>query len=131
MKVALVGYCVEGVAALKYWQRLGTEVTICDQDADKTLPDGVGKQLGENYLLDLNRFDVVWRTAGLNPDIILKANPDVKDKLTTTMNEFFRVCPTKHIIGITGTKGKGTTSTLTAKMLETSGEQVFLGGNIG
>ena len=47
------------------------------------------------------------------------------------MNEFLRVCPTKNVIGITGTKGKGTTSTLIFQMLEAAGKDVYLGGNIG
>jgi UDP-N-acetylmuramoylalanine--D-glutamate ligase len=131
MQVALVGLEVEGRAALAYWQRLGAAVTVCDQDADKQVPAGTDRQLGEGYLKDLGRFDVIWRTAGINPDSILQANPGVQDKITTTINEFLSQSPTKHIIGITGTKGKGTTSTLIAKMLEAAGEQVYLGGNIG
>ncbi|HEY1835530.1 MAG TPA: UDP-N-acetylmuramoyl-L-alanine--D-glutamate ligase [Candidatus Saccharimonadales bacterium] len=131
MKVALVGFAVEGRAAFEYWSRLGANITVCDQDFRKKVPDGAGRQLGENYLKNLDHFDVVWRTAGINPQIILDANPDIADKITTTMNEFLRVCPTKHVIGVTGTKGKGTTSTLIAKMLEAAGEEVFLGGNIG
>jgi UDP-N-acetylmuramoylalanine--D-glutamate ligase len=131
MKVALVGYALEGHAAYQYWSKLGAEITICDQDATKELPDDASSQLGEGYLDNLDRFDVIWRTAGLNRNIILDKNPNVGDKITSTINEFLRVCPTKNVIGITGTKGKGTTSTLTANMLEADGKEVFLGGNIG
>lgn len=131
MKVALVGYALEGRAAFEYWSKLGAEITICDQDATKELPAGVASQLGDNYLDNLDRFDIVWRTAGLNRNIILDKNPGISDKITTTINEFMRVCPTKHVIGVTGTKGKGTTSTLITKMLEAAGETVYLGGNIG
>jgi UDP-N-acetylmuramoylalanine--D-glutamate ligase len=52
-------------------------------------------------------------------------------KATTAQHLFFENSPTKNIIGVTGSKGKGTTSTLIAKMLEASGRKVFLGGNIG
>jgi UDP-N-acetylmuramoylalanine--D-glutamate ligase len=131
MKVALVGYALEGRSAFKYWAKLGADITICDQDSRKELPNGAASQLGENYLDNLDRFDIVWRTAGLNRNIILEKNPGISDKITTTINEFMRVCPTQHVIGITGTKGKGTTSTLIAKMLEAAGEKVYLGGNIG
>lgn len=131
MKVALVGYALEGHAAYQYWSTLGAEITICDQDTTKQLPDGVLSQLGDNYLDNLDRFDIVWRTAGLNRDVILEKNPTVGDKITSTINEFLRVCPTKNVIGITGTKGKGTTSTLTYKMLQADGKDVYIGGNIG
>ena len=131
MKVAIVGYGIEGEAALKYWLTRNAIVTVCDQDPTKQLPVGIERQLGEGYLDNLDRFDVVWRTAGINPEIILAKNPGISEKITTTMNEFLRVCPTRHVIGVTGTKGKGTTSTLIAKLLEAAGETVFLGGNIG
>jgi UDP-N-acetylmuramoylalanine--D-glutamate ligase len=131
MKVALVGYALEGHAAYQYWSQLGAEITICDQDTTKELPDDALSQLGENYLDNLDRFDIVWRTAGLNRDIILEKNPTIGNKITSTINEFLRVCPTKNVIGITGTKGKGTTSTLTYKMLQADGKDAYIGGNIG
>ena len=131
MKVALIGYQVEGRAAYNYWHRRGADITICDMDPDKEIPKGAKAQLGEGYLNSLDRFDIIVRSPGIHPDIILGPNPGVADKITTIINEFLRVCPTKNIIGITGTKGKGTTSTLTAKILQAAGKQVFLGGNIG
>lgn len=131
MKVAIVGYEVEGQSALRYWQSRGADITVCDQDPDKNVPQGVKTHLGTDYLNGLENFDVIMRTAGMHPRIILEKQPGVADKITTAVDEFLRVCPTKNVIGVTGTKGKGTTSTLTAKMLEASGKQVFLGGNIG
>jgi UDP-N-acetylmuramoylalanine--D-glutamate ligase len=131
MKVAIVGFAQEGRAALAYWQKRGAEVTVCDQNEQAEIPFEVDRQLGVTYLQNLDRFDVIMRSAGINPDIILKDNPTVRPKITTVVNEFLRVCPTRNTIGVTGTKGKGTTSTLITKMLQAAGKQVFLGGNIG
>jgi UDP-N-acetylmuramoylalanine--D-glutamate ligase len=129
--VAIIGFGIEGQSALHYWQEQGATVTVCSQNPHEAVPDSVAKQLGPDYLHNLDRFDVIMRSAGINPEIILLDNPSVKPKITTVVNEFLRVCPTKNVIGITGTKGKGTTSTLTTKMLQAAGKKVFLGGNIG
>lgn len=131
MKIAIIGYATEGRINYEYFTRLGHEVTICNRSADRPLPQGANTQVGEGYLDNLDRFDLIVRSAGVHPDIILGPNPSVKPKITTAINEFLKVCPTKNTIGITGTKGKGTTSTLVAKILEAAGKQVFLGGNIG
>ncbi len=131
MNVALLGYDTEGKASYEYYQALGTQITICDQKTDLAVPDGVGTQLGEGYLDNLDQFDVLVRTAGLPPRLVLEKNPGVAAKITSHVNEFLRVCPTLNVIGVTGTKGKGTASTLIAKMLEAAGKQVRLGGNIG
>lgn len=130
-QVAIVGYGIEGRSALPYWLEKGAEVTVCDQNEHVEVPAGVKTQLGANYLNNLGRFDVVVRTVGMHPKIILEKNPGIQDKITTNLDEFLRVCPTKNVIGVTGTKGKGTTSTLILKMLETAGKHAFLGGNYG
>src|SRR5882672_2176117 len=131
MQVAIVGFGLEGQSAFTYWHSQGHNITICDQDTSKQVPAGAASQLGEHYLDDLDRFDLVVRSAGIAPSILLEQNPTIASKITTVINEFLRVCPTKNVIGITGTKGKGTTSTLTAQILEAAGKEVFLGGNIG
>ncbi len=131
MNIALVGFDREGRASYDYFSALGHKVTICDQNTSISVPDGATTQLGDGYLDNLDRFDSIVRTPGLQPQKILEKNPSVKDKITSGTNEFFKVCPTKNIIGITGTKGKGTTSTLVAEMLRAAGKTVHLGGNIG
>lgn len=146
MKVAILGFAGEGQATLRYIQKYGVrsteydeetgqnsvEITVCDQNSEIDVPRGASTQLGERYLQDLNRFDMIFRTPGLNPNKIITANPGMDpNKITTMTNEFFRVAPTRNIIGVTGTKGKGTTTTLIARMLERSGERVHVGGNIG
>jgi UDP-N-acetylmuramoylalanine--D-glutamate ligase len=131
MKIAIVGFDTEGRSSLEYFTRLGHDITVCDQNPDTKVPHGVESILGENYLDDLDRFDLIVRTAGLRPQKILEKNPNIGTKLTSQTNTFFHASPTKNIIGVTGTKGKGTTSTLITKMLEAAGKHVNLGGNIG
>jgi UDP-N-acetylmuramoylalanine--D-glutamate ligase len=112
-KVAIIGYGAEGKSAEKYWQNLGDDVTIRDQSNDP------------NYLDGLNEFDLIVRSPGVHPDKIKTIKP-----VTSVTREFFAKCPIP-IIGVTGTKGKGTTSSLIAKILEAAGHKVWLGGNIG
>jgi UDP-N-acetylmuramoylalanine--D-glutamate ligase len=131
MKIAIVGFATEGVVSAAYFAAQGHSVTVCDQNTAVVVPKAYETQLGDGYLANLDRFDVVVRSAGINPSVLLCVNPNVESKITTAVDEFLRVCPTKNVIGITGTKGKGTTSTLTAKMLEAAGKTVWLGGNIG
>lgn len=134
MKIALLGYGLQGQAAYKYWNKPGNEVVICDADINTKVPDGATSRLGPDYLYNLSEFDLLVRTPRLHPRDILAANreaPDILDRVTTVTDEFMQVCPSKNIIGVTGTKGKGTTSTLIAKMLEAAGKKVHLGGNIG
>lgn len=133
MNVAILGYGVDGASSTGYWHKLGASITVCDENTDLLLPDYVEQKLGPDYLSNLDSFDILVRTPGLRPDKIKAANPDspnILDKVTTAINEFFIKCPAP-IIAVTGTKGKGTTSTLIYKMLQAAGAHAFLGGNIG
>ncbi len=79
----------------------------------------------------LTGFDMVFRTPGL--PYLSAAIQEAKAngvQVTSQTKLFFKLCPCP-IIGVTGTKGKGTTSSLIAKILETTGKKVWLGGNIG
>lgn len=124
-KVAILGFGTEGKSAFNYFQKRGAEVEIREEDKSIELPEGVVAVTGETYLDDLDKYDVVVRSPGVNPGKI-KTNAVV----TSVTKEFFANCPSP-IIGVTGTKGKGTTSTLIALILKAAGKTVHLGGNIG
>lgn len=131
MKIAILGYGSQGRSAYEYW-RDGNEITVCDKNTDLQLPDDVTPKLGPDHLKDLNQYGKIIRSPIVHPrDIVAANSPGVLERVTTVTNEFLKVCPTNQVIGVTGTKGKGTTSSLITKMLEAAGHRVHLGGNIG
>lgn len=130
MKIAVLGYGKQGQSAVNYWGK-GNDITVCDQNPELDLPHGIDSQTGDQYLSNLDRFNLIIRSPSIHPhDIVAANNERILHKVTTVTEEFFRVCPAP-IIGVTGTKGKGTTSSLIAMILETAGKKVHLGGNIG
>ncbi len=115
-KIAIIGGGVEGVSSGEYLNSKGARVTILD------------KVQGEDYLKELKDFDLVVRSPGVKIDLLEKYVS--KDKITSQTKLFMDLCPCK-IIGITGTKGKGTTSSLIYEMLKKQDLDAYLGGNIG
>ncbi|MDR3128560.1 MAG: UDP-N-acetylmuramoyl-L-alanine--D-glutamate ligase [Bifidobacteriaceae bacterium] len=110
---AIAGAGLEGKIAFKYFSKLGH----CQYFDEKKV--------------EFNNFDKIpdtW-TVIRSPGIPLYK---FKSNLTiwSSTNEFFAKCPAP-IIGVTGTKGKGTVCTMTTKILENAGYKVHLVGNIG
>lgn len=130
MNIAIIGYDREGKISYDYFKKQGHTITILDAKEDKQVPEGVDAVLGPKYLETASEYDLVIRTAGLPLDKLFSAGVS-PSKLWSGTNEFFKACPTKNIIGVTGTKGKGTTTSLIAAMLKKSGYRVHVGGNIG
>ena len=132
MKIAILGFGLQGRSVYEFYTSKSNQITICDRYEQDDFPQDVEIQSGDNYLARLDRFDLIFRSPSIRPDDIIEANSrSIMEKVTTNTNEFMRLCPTKNIIGITGTKGKGTTSLLITKMLTALGKKVHLGGNIG
>ncbi len=127
MKVAIAGFGKEGQANYAYFSALGYDITIVDEQhiASDRLPQNIKTIFGNAVFGTLQDFDMVVRTAGLSPSKI-KTN----GRIWSGTNEFFEKCPAP-IIGVTGSKGKGTTASFIASILRASGKSVHLVGNIG
>ena len=127
MKIAIAGYGLEGEQNYLYYSALGHDVTIVDEKEvpDRPIPEGAKTLLGKGVFSSLDVYDQVIRTAGLNPKKI-----KTDGTIWSATNEFFEKSPAP-IIGVTGTKGKGTTSSFIYEILKAAGKDVYLVGNIG
>ncbi|MBI5413506.1 UDP-N-acetylmuramoyl-L-alanine--D-glutamate ligase [Candidatus Peregrinibacteria bacterium] len=132
MKIAIIGFGTEGRALLHYFCGKGHELTVFDLKRKEIQAEFKGKakfHFGPDYLDNLQGFDLVFRSPGV-PYLTKQFDP-VRQKLTGLTRYFLEKCPCE-IIGVTGTKGKGTTATLICEILKKDkGRRVFIGGNIG
>lgn len=117
-KIAVVnsGGRVESDSSAEFFKKQGAKVTVIDQTQS------------EDSLVDLDKYDLVVRSPGVKITELEKYV--TREKITSQIKIFFDLCPAE-IIGITGTKGKGTTSSLIYEMLKKQGFDAYIGGNIG
>lgn len=133
--LAILGFGGEGRAVLEFLRAnknfKNREIWILDRAERLDLPRGVRSRLGPDYLKNLSDFEIIFRSPGIPftlPEINRARKAGVKFSSATKL--FFEYCKVP-IIGVTGTKGKGTTSTLIYKVLRAAKKKVFLAGNIG
>jgi UDP-N-acetylmuramoylalanine--D-glutamate ligase len=149
MKIGIVGWGIEGRSVYEYFGPEHEYFIVNEQplsnfpeESDKikvqflsgAKPPGVTGNVSDlSYLDGIDTCDkiVYTPTSRKNLEEKFGDNQGFWGKTTTALHIFYETSKTKNIIGITGTKGKGTTSTLTYQVLQAAGKRAFLGGNIG
>lgn len=130
-KIAIIGLGVSNLPLLDYLYELNANVTIFSDNKIEIDLSKYNYQVHEDGLKDLIGFDIIFRSPGCLP-----TRPEIQKEIergayvTTEVNEVVRLTPSK-VIGITGSDGKTTTTTLIDLVLRNSNYKTFLGGNIG
>lgn len=146
MRATVLGMARQGLAVARFLLRAGAHVTLSDQRTAEQLSAAVDAlrqwaadqnlaapqfALGGHPLELLDNTDVLLLSGGVSPAIpIAEAARRRGIPLTNDGALTLRHCPAP-VIGITGSAGKTTTTTLTGLILERAGYRVHVGGNIG
>jgi len=130
-KICILGFGKEGQAMLLALEEYlpGADITIADKNPALKAKNYKLKT-GPDYLKDLHRFDAIIKSPGIPPCHELDA---VRMKITSSTQIFLDTIRDSGatVIGVTGSKGKSTTSTLIYEILKAAGKKTFLIGNIG
>jgi UDP-N-acetylmuramoylalanine--D-glutamate ligase len=146
-KVGVLGVGVEGLSSARHLASKGALVTVLDENEEKDIdPDslravrrlGVKTVFGKDSFGGLTSFEMALRSPGISLQRKeLQEASQAGVVITSQTKLFFDLCPCP-IVGVTGTKGKGTTASLVYEMLKKSRrdlsdgrQRVYLGGNIG
>ncbi|MBU4350850.1 UDP-N-acetylmuramoyl-L-alanine--D-glutamate ligase, partial [Candidatus Parcubacteria bacterium] len=141
IKIVILGFAREGVDTLRFLRKLFPQQIfgIADQKKLSSFEAEIKKlvakdqnlklHFGKDYLKALKNYDVVIKSPGISPKTI-RPFLTKGQKISSQTEIFFNNCPGK-IIGVTGTKGKSTTTSLTYRVLKSGGLKAFLIGNIG
>ena len=140
-KVLVMGLGIHGggIGVARYLIANGAKVKITDLKTKSELAPSLKKLqklpikyvLGKHRKKDFLETDIVVRNPAVpnnSPYLAIAKKAGVPIEMETSL--FFRECPSKNIIGITGTKGKTTTTLLVEKILKAAGHNTVIGGNL-
>jgi len=139
-KVAIIGLGVSNLPLIDYFHDKKSIVTVFDsreigeiqkEIIDKVTNYAMEMSLGKSYLNKLRGFDLILRSPSCLPTV-----PELEEEanrgaiVTTEVELLMKMCPAE-IIGVTGSDGKTTTTTLISEILKKAGYNCYVGGNIG
>ena len=139
-KIAVIGVGVSNIPLLEYFYNNKANVTVFDNKTldklDQNVIELIKKynidySLGENNLSKLKGFDIIYRSPSCRPD-----RPELIEEknrgaiITSEIEMLLKLCP-GTVIGITGSDGKTTTTSLIYAIIKEKGYDCYLGGNIG
>jgi UDP-N-acetylmuramoylalanine--D-glutamate ligase len=137
-RVAIIGLGREGTALAKFLSQHGAKVTISDMKSEEALRDRIEelKALPIRYVLgahpdELLDTDIIFVSPGVPRDIPFLLEAQRRGvALSSETRLFFSLCRAP-IIGVTGSSGKTTTTSLVGEIMRAAGYRTFVGGNIG
>ena len=139
-KVAVIGLGVSNMPLLEYLYEKKAQVTVFDERTMDEIPSETINKIntyefsysfGKNCLEKLNGFNIIFRSPSCLPTRIeLQKEAERGAIVTTEVEMLMEMCPCK-IVGVTGSDGKTTTTSLINTILKKAGYKTFLGGNIG
>lgn len=136
-KLLILGFGREGQSTFRYIRQHFPDLQIGIADRDKDLASKTGEMLsspnlslylGDDYLTSLSAYQLIIKSPGVGLHAELEIH---KDTILTSQTYLMLRAYHRQIIGITGTKGKSTTSSLVHHLLQTAGIPSILVGNIG
>jgi len=140
-RVGVLGLGREGTSTCQHLlSSIGKlELTVIDDDATaaQRLPQGKGPSQSVRFLSGLPpaepwpELDILFKSPGARPDHPAMTAHERRPSLVTSNTELFFEQRVGKIIGVTGTKGKSTTTSLIAHVLSAAGRDARLIGNIG
>lgn len=129
-KIMLLGFGREGKSSYRYIRKLFPNIKLYIHDMkqpDVSQLTNVECVCGEGYLDGLDKYDIILKS----PGIVMTPQQVASCKCLTSQVELFITAYRNQVIGISGTKGKSTTSSLTYHVLKKLHSNTFLVGNIG
>lgn len=129
--IAILGFGTEGRAALKYLTKIGiTDVTICDENKNCKVPEGIKCHLGKKAFSKLTDFRTIIRSPGIKRHLpSLKEAHELNESITS-MTQLTLSEANDRITAITGSNGKTTTTALCEQILRAHyGNSLIVGGN--
>ncbi|MBO5854306.1 MAG: hypothetical protein J6Q61_06180, partial [Bacteroidales bacterium] len=130
-KILIAGFGREGKSTLNFLSKFLPHAVIGVADMNESALQGLDNErynlyYGENYLDASCNYDIVIKTPGISVKDI-----NIECSKISSQTDLFLEAFHNQVIGVTGTKGKSTTSTLIYHLLKESGKDVVLAGNIG
>ncbi len=139
-KVAVIGLGVSNLPLIDYLYEKKAQVTIFDERTIDEIPKDIVNKIntygfeysfGKNCLEKLQGFNIIFRSPSCLPTRVELQKEATRGAIVTTEIEMLmEMCPCK-VIGVTGSDGKTTTTSMINAILRKAGYNTFLGGNIG
>ncbi|MCI8587741.1 MAG: UDP-N-acetylmuramoyl-L-alanine--D-glutamate ligase [Clostridia bacterium] len=139
-QVAIIGLGISNLPLIDYLHEKEAKITVFDSRTITEISEEIKEKIdkykiaysfGKDYLKKLIKFDVIFRSPSCLPTTPELVAEEQRGAIVTTEIELvIKMSPSK-IIGITGSEGKTTTTTLISEIIKQSGKMCFLGGNIG